>query len=88
MIRTGVMRLSLPEADDAPERWLRGHYPDGGYWLDVRRLADHDHSGGEQGAPVAGTGDPALEARVAALKTHTHELGTWAGGTAPPVGIP
>jgi hypothetical protein len=56
VIRTGVMGLSLPEADDAPERWLRGHYPDGGYWRDVRFLANHDHSGGEMGAPVAGGG--------------------------------
>src|SRR5262245_36259452 len=48
------MRLSLPEAGDDAERWLRGLYRDGGYWVDIRRLADHDHSGGLMGNPVGG----------------------------------
>ena len=58
MIRVGAMALSLPEAEDVPERWMRGYYPDGGYWLDVRRLADHDHSGGLLGlrVPSSSTG--------------------------------
>jgi hypothetical protein len=58
VIRTGAMQLSLPEADDQFERWARGWYRDGGLWTDVRRLADHDHSGGLMGlrVPSSSTG--------------------------------
>ncbi len=56
MLRVGAMQLSLPEQDDRPEQWLRGYYRDGGYWIDVKRLADHDHSGGTNGVPVVGGG--------------------------------
>ena len=110
MITVGTMRLPQPEPLDDLSSFLRGLEPDGGYWLTMRRLADHDHSGGLMGVPVAGSGGvtagevedmidaalapvltrlTALEASVAALKVHVHELGTFGAGTlAPTGGIP
>ena len=56
MITVGAMRLPQPELLDDLGAFLRGLEPDGGYWLTMRRLADHDHSGGVMGVPVAGAG--------------------------------
>ena len=56
MITVGAMRLPQPEPLDDLSAFLRGLEPDGGYWLAMRRLADHDHSGGVMGVPVAGGG--------------------------------
>ena len=56
VITVGTMRLPQPEPLDDLEAFLRGLEPDGGYWATMRRLADHDHSGGLMGAPVAGGG--------------------------------
>ena len=56
MITVGTMRLPQPEPLDDLEAFLRGLEPDGGYWATMRRLADHDHSGGLMGVPVAGSG--------------------------------
>jgi hypothetical protein len=56
VIRVGEMQLSQPEVGDPLPLWAHGLIADGGYWKDIRRLADHDHSGGTNGAPVAGAG--------------------------------
>ena len=56
MITVGTMRLPQPEPLDDLEAFLRGLEPDGGYWATMRRLADHDHSGGLMGVPVSGGG--------------------------------
>jgi len=56
VITVGAMRLPQPEPLDDLGAFLRGLEPDGGYWLAMRRLADHDHSGGVMGVPVAGAG--------------------------------
>ena len=56
MITVGTMRLPQPEPLDDLAAFLRGLEPDGGYWATMRRLADHDHSGGLSGVPVAGGG--------------------------------
>jgi hypothetical protein len=50
------MALSQPEVGDPLPLWAQGLIADGGYWLDVRRLSEHDHSGGLMGVPVAGGG--------------------------------
>jgi hypothetical protein len=56
VLTVGAMQLPQPEPLDDLGAFLRGLEPDGGYWLTVRRLADHDHSGGLMGVPVAGAG--------------------------------
>lgn len=64
MITVGTMRLPQPEPLDDLEAFLRGLEPDGGYWLTMRRLADHDHSGGLMGPPVAGGGGTGAEVTI------------------------
>jgi hypothetical protein len=56
VITVGAMRLPQPEPLDDLSAFLRGLEPDGGYWLAMRRLSAHDHSGGVMGVPVAGGG--------------------------------
>jgi len=56
VLRVGAMQLSQPQAGDALPLWAQGLLPGGGLWTDAKRLADHDHSGGLNGKPVAGAG--------------------------------
>jgi hypothetical protein len=60
VLTVGAMQLPQPEPLDDLGAFLHGLEPDGGYWLTVRRLADHDHSGGLNGKPVAGGGGGAV----------------------------
>lgn len=54
MLRYGTMQLGQPQHDDPLDQYLRGVTWDGGYWLDIRRLSDHDHSGGTHGGGLPG----------------------------------
>jgi hypothetical protein len=53
-VALGVMGVPAPVAGDSLRRYETGALPDGGLWTALRRLSDHDHSGGQMGAPVAG----------------------------------
>jgi hypothetical protein len=52
----GVMGLPVPVAADDLRAYQTGALRDGGLWEALRRVGDHDHSGGQAGAPVAGAG--------------------------------
>ena len=55
-VALGVMQLPVPVAGDNLPAYETGALRDGGLWTALRRLSDHDHSGGEMGGPVAGGG--------------------------------
>ena len=60
----GVMGLPVPVAADDLRAYQTGALRDGGLWEALRRVGDHDHSGGEMGAPVAGGGGGTAEVTI------------------------
>ena len=55
-VALGVMKIPVPLAGDNLPAYETGALRDGGLWTALRRLSDHDHSGGEMGGPIAGGG--------------------------------
>lgn len=53
-VALGVMQVPAPTVGDNLHVYATGVLRDGGLWTALRRLADHDHSGGLMGPPVAG----------------------------------
>jgi hypothetical protein len=49
----GVMEVPAPVEGDSIRRYETGTLPDGGLWTALRRLSDHDHTGGLNGAPIS-----------------------------------
>ncbi len=54
----GVMEVPAPVEGDSIRRYETGTLPDGGLWTALRRLSDHDHTGGLNGTPISVSGIP------------------------------
>jgi hypothetical protein len=52
-VALGVMSVPAPVDGDSIRRYETGTLPDGGLWTALRRLSDHNHTGGVNGAPIS-----------------------------------
>jgi hypothetical protein len=52
-VALGVMSVPAPVDGDSIRRYETGTLPDGGLWTALRRLSDHDHTGGDLGTPIS-----------------------------------
>ena len=63
-VALGVMGVPAPALADNLHNYQTGALRDGGLWTALRRLSDHDHSGGHGGAPVAGGGGAGADVTI------------------------